>query len=343
MENVKILFFGTTDDSVLVLDKLFNFHLPTSIIQLQVIVTQPPRPVGRNHDITPTPVNLWADTHQITCLSFNADPEKPWLYENESDVTRKINANDFDLIISACYGQKIPESVIRKAKYGGINIHPSVLPLWRGADPVPWTIISGDSKTGVTLVTISDKFDQGKIINQELLDIREEINSDLIRTKLFDLGARLLIKALPRFLSGEMPGVPQDPDKSTYSRKVNREDGFIPWDTIQNAVNGKTVQESPEIKNLPVFVSLAKYNITPNDFTPLAEVIRRMFIGLSPWPGIWTLFNNRNQVSGIMKHELRLKIVLLHMDDQTNNLVLDQVQLEGKNPVSFKQFKEAYL
>lgn len=310
---VGILFFGSNDDSVIVANRLLAMNEERITIDFFAVVTQPARPVGRKQVLTPTPVEVWAKAHKFTFLSFPSNPDKPWLYADEKIVIDTLDTLKPDLIVSASYGQKIPTPTLKSAKFGGLNVHPSVLPRWRGADPVPWAILSGDAQTGVTITTLEEKFDQGKIIAQKNIPMTDRDTSNPLRTKLFTLGADLLAEVLPDYLSGKIKGVAQDPAKATYARKLVREDGFEKWQALNAAIN-----EGRD-----------------------AERLERKFRALTPWPGLWTKVKVNNE-------EKRLKILSLHLSSnnvaiqQFNNLVLDSVQLEGKNPVSFIQFSKAY-
>ena len=144
-------------------------------------------------------MEIWAKDNTIPILTFSSDSTTSSLYENEQTVIDTLAPFKAELLISACYGQKIPNAAITSARHGGLNVHPSLLPRWRGADPVPWAILSGDHQTGVTVVTLSDAFDEGKIIAQKKLPITNKDFSDPLRTKLFTLGAYLLIDSLPTF------------------------------------------------------------------------------------------------------------------------------------------------
>lgn len=246
MNNLRILFFGSTSDSVLVLKKLQN---------VVAVVTQPPKPVGRNKIITPTPVETWAKTHAIPVTTLDAiAPFKP------------------DLLVSASYGEKIPMEAIKNARYGGLNVHPSLLPRWRGGDPVPWAILSGDHQIGVTVSTLSETFDAGKIIAQKKYPITPHDTSGALRTTLFTIGAELLTDSLPDYLSGKNKGTDQQKGDEPYARRFTREDGFEPWEHI----------------------------IDPQE----SDRINRKFRALSPWPGLWTLLRQGSGGQG-----KRLKIL----------------------------------
>ncbi|MCJ7826210.1 methionyl-tRNA formyltransferase [Patescibacteria group bacterium] len=320
---MNIIFFGSTSDSVIVLSRLVdNNYFPVAV------VTQPPTPIGRKQIITPTPVEIWAKKHTIPITSFGNDPKKPWLFQNEEDVVNTLLTFKPNLLISACYGVKIPQQILKKAKFKGLNIHPSLLPRWRGADPVPWTILSGDQQTGVSVVTLVEQFDQGRIIAQKKIAIRQTEVSDRLRATLFSLGADLLINSLPNYLSGSNKGTEQKSDNGSVAKKLTREDGFIPWDHLKAAMEGSDIPQKQRI-GISQFVTCH-----------MSHVALRMLRALSPWPGVWTRLASTSQRES-RRAEKRLKIIEAHLEN--NSLILDTVQLEGKKPVSWKQFGKAYL
>ena len=284
----------------------------------------------RKQIITPTSVDIWGRKHDIPVLSFTTHHEKPWLYENEDDVVNTLSACKPDLLISACYGQKIPSETIRGTQFGALNVHPSLLPRWRGADPVPWTLITGDKQTGVTIVTISNSFDKGNIIAQKKIAVTEKDFSDTLRTTLFTYGADLLMTSLPDYLSGKNKGKPQKKENETYARKLTRQDGFIPWEYIQSAMEGNDIEKTKRI------------GISQHVTCHMSHVALRMLRAFSPWPGVWTLLRPdvRRDYGGQASSEKRVKILMAH--EENGKLILDTVQLEGKKPVTWKQFESSY-
>lgn len=295
-----ILFFGSTTDSVIVLEKITGIKN----VAISAIVTQPPRPVGREQILTPTPVETWAKKHNIVCLSFPSSPEKSWQYQNPQQVVDTLQPVGADLIISASYGQMIPAETIKSAKYGGLNVHPSILPRWRGGDPVPWAIMTGDHQIGVSVVSLSAAFDAGDLYAQEKIPLLPTDTSDPLRTKLFTIGADLLVSLLPDYLRGKAKPLPshKTKEKPPYAKRFTRDNGFEPWEAIIAAVN-----EGID-----------------------AERIDRKYRALHPWPGVWTTVKGK-----------RLKILAVHTSN--GKLVPEEVQLEGKKPVAWTQFHTAYL
>src|SRR3989344_40503 len=325
---MNILFFGSTSDSVIVLTRLPQLPITNYRLLISAVVTQPPRPVGRDQIMTPTPVETWAKEQHITVLSFPSNPEKPWFFADEEQVIDTLEPVKADILISASFGVKIPWETIERTKFGGINIHPSILPRWRGADPVPWAILTGDHQIGVSVLTLSKEFDKGVILAQKKIPILPSDTSDPLRTKLFTIGADLLIDLLPSFLARNIKPKSQSTKfmhvhkvsgskPFPYARKFKREDGFIEWDIIYNALT-----EGMD-----------------------AERIERTWRALHPWPGVWTEIGIRDKGVGYRKK--RVKILKLHLHPMPNTLhptlVIDEVQIEGKKPVSWQQFQNAYL
>lgn len=310
MNTISVLFFGSTTDSVIVLERLHSFTHRQFALHIAAVVTQPPRPVGRSQMMTKTPVQEWAETHETTVLAFPSNAEKPWLYQDEQTVIDTLETMTPDLIISASYGQKIPTKILTDARFGGLNVHPSILPRWRGGDPVPWAILTGDHQTGVTVVSLSDKFDEGKLYAQEKVPITFHDTSDPLRTALFVRGADLLVTLLPEYLSGKAKGADQKKSDEPRATRLTRDLGFEPWEMITRALT-----DSAEAKR-----------------------IERKFRALTPWPGLWTTIIPKK---GNGPEAKRLKILALHLDHET--LVIDSVQLEGKTAVQWNQFLRAYI
>ena len=319
---MNILFFGSTTDSVTVLESLVTSKVLGEKDRIAAVITQPPRPIGRTNIPVPTPIESWGKSHKIPVLTFDTNPEKPWLFLDDDAVTNTLSTEKPDLLITACYGQKIPAALIALSKHGGLNIHPSLLPRWRGADPVPWTILSGDAQTGATVVTISEKFDQGKIIDQKKIPVDPKVSADDLRSELFRMGAELLVHILPDYLTGSNKGKSQDPTNTTVARKLTRSHGFIPWKILKAAMVGEgTESEIPE--NF----------ILMNAEGTVAEKIQRALRAFSPWPGVWTTIH--------VPEEKRLKILEVHVEGE--KLIPDTVQMEGKKPVRWDIFTKSYV
>ena len=314
---MNIIFFGSTEDSVSIARMLHEKY------PLSAVVTQPEKPVGRDKTITKTPLELWGVEQKLPCLTFAADEEQGWKYKHDDDVTNSLATFKPDLFVTACYGQKLPASTLALPTHGSLNIHPSLLPRWRGADPVPWTIIAGDAQTGVTISIITNTFDSGDIVAQKKIPVTEHILPDELRTTLFTLGAHTLIELLPTYLKGNNELVPQKNEDVLIARKLTREDGYVPFSLVEHAIAGLDASREDRLSTLLAEIT-----------EPLPEAMLRLLRALSPWPGVWTTIS----LGGVDK---RLKLLEYAVRD--GKLLITTVQLEGKNPVDWETFASAYL
>ncbi|OGG29342.1 hypothetical protein A2973_02340 [Candidatus Gottesmanbacteria bacterium RIFCSPLOWO2_01_FULL_49_10] len=344
---LSFLFFGSTADSVIVLRSLCH----NAPITCQAVITQPARPVGRRGVVTPTPVEQWAKGEGTSVVTFDSDGDKPWLFANEEDVVNTLQTFKADFLVTACFGQKIPLGLIGSTRFGGLNVHPSLLPHWRGADPVPWAILAGDRETGVTIATLSETFDTGRIIAQKKIAITDTDTSGALRTKLFTLGADLLVAILPTYLSTGLSPSNHHTFKGgtlqgSYARRLTRDDGFLPWELISSAIGGAPAKSMQPYGHIAIIRDFMHNNERWMDETAMAVVIERFIRALSPWPGIWTLLRQvrlpAGQGYGGQAREKRLKILACHVTPGTQRLTIDSVQLEGKQPVSYVQFAANY-
>lgn len=308
-----IAFFGTPEYSLIVLNKLYAAGYP-----IVCVVTKPPRPIGRQQLMTPAPVGLWAEKHHIPIITPLSHPTKPWLYADETQFTKDLLLFKPDILITADYTQKIPQKAVDQIKYGGLNVHPSLLPSYRGPAPVPWALLNGETETGVSLVTLTDQFDAGNIVAQEKEPILDTDTTDTLLTRLFKKGAELLLQVLPSYSKQLTNNNQQLAIKTSYFPRLTRDTGFEPWEKIKAAIE------------------------TGDD----AKRIEQKFRALHPWPGLWTKVKIYSKEKRLKILKIRLKQSTinnppasalpqsLQADQQSTILYLDQIQLEGKNPVS---------
>ena len=198
------------------------------------VVSQPDRPKGRNRKLAPCPLKELAVAKGLPIL----DPEKI----GQEEVVAEIRALEPDIIVLVAYGQYVPQSVLTIPKYAAINLHPSLLPTYRGAAPVQMAIAEGQSETGVTILYISDEMDAGDIILQESMPIGEDDTSLTMAKKLADLGARLILDAIDLHRENRVHPRPQDSDQVTVVHKLKKEDGRVDWtmpaEQIRNRMRG---------------------------------------------------------------------------------------------------------
>jgi methionyl-tRNA formyltransferase len=189
--------------------------------QVVGVVTQPDRPKGRKRELTPPPVKMVALEYGIEVFQ----PEKL----RAPEAVEKVLSWKPDLIVTAAYGQLVPESILNAPRHGCINVHASLLPKYRGGAPIHWAIMNGEQETGVTLMYMVKELDAGDMIVQRAIPITEEDHVGTMHDKLARLGADLLKETLPALLHGEIRAVPQDPDKVTYAPNVRREHEKLDW------------------------------------------------------------------------------------------------------------------
>lgn len=211
MKNKKVVFMGTPDFSVPVLEMLIEN------CNVVGVVTQPDKPVGRNGKIAITPVKEVALKHDILVLQ----PEK---IRKEYNEVLDLNP---DIIVTCAYGQIIPKEILDYPEFGCINVHASLLPYHRGGAPIHRAIIEGDKESGVTIMYMDVGMDTGDIISSEKVEITIFDTAESLFDKLSVLGSDLLKRTLPNIFSGNVERIKQDDSKATYSYNISKEDEII--------------------------------------------------------------------------------------------------------------------
>ena len=234
---------GTPDFSTTVLEMLIAEH------NVIAVVTQPDRPVGRKKKMTPPPVKEIAVKHGLPVYQ----PEKL----TQSEELEQLIALESDLIVTAAFGQLLPEKLLEAPKLGAINVHASLLPKYRGGAPIHQAIIDGETKTGITIMYMAKKLDAGDIIAQRAIDIEQQDDVGTMHDKLSFLGADLLKETLPAIINGTNNRQPQDDSEATFASNISRDDEKIDW-------------QQP------------------------AEAIYNHIRGLSPWPVAYTIMDDAN-------------------------------------------------
>ncbi|WP_281657965.1 methionyl-tRNA formyltransferase [Halobacillus sp. Cin3] len=223
----RIAFMGTPDFAVPVLDRIMKEGY-----EVVVAVTQPDRPKGRKRVLTPPPVKTAALNHGIPVLQ----PEK--IKHEYEDVL----AYEPDLIVTAAFGQILPEALLNVPEYGCINVHASLLPEFRGGAPIHYSILEGKQETGVTIMYMVKKLDAGDMLSKVVVPIEDTDHVGTLHDKLSAAGADLLADTLPELLAGNITPEVQDESKVTFAGNIKREQEWIDWDrdqqTVYNHVRG---------------------------------------------------------------------------------------------------------
>lgn len=221
---MNIIFMGTPDFALPSLEALYQHQY-----NIQAVVTQPDRPIGRKKELHPTPVKQWAVEHGIRVLQ----PEKL----SQSKELEEIIQLKPDLIITAAFGQFLPQSILDAPRYGCLNVHGSLLPKYRGGAPIQYAIMNGDKETGITIMEMVKKMDAGDIITQSAIPITKTDDAGTIFDKLSQLGAQLLVETIPQYVAGQLTPQPQDESKATYSPNITREQEKINWQNSASEID----------------------------------------------------------------------------------------------------------
>ncbi|MHA6251346.1 methionyl-tRNA formyltransferase [Oceanobacillus sp. CAU 1775] len=223
----RIVFMGTPEFSVPILQALVD-----SEYEVVLVVTQPDRPKGRKRVITPPPVKELAVELNIPVFQ----PEK--LRENYQEIL----SYHPDLIVTAAYGQLLPNGLLEAPPFGSINVHASLLPELRGGAPIHHAIVQGKEKTGITIMYMVEKLDAGDMLTQVEVPILKDDHVGTMHDKLSIAGADLLLKTLPKLFNNELEPIKQDETKATFAANITREDEEIDWNKtnieIYNHVRG---------------------------------------------------------------------------------------------------------
>jgi methionyl-tRNA formyltransferase len=214
---------------------------------LCLIVTQPASPAGRGRKPQPTPVAQWAEEHGVSFVETEN--------VNTPEVVRRIVACRPDVIVVIAFGQKIGKEVVALPPKGAINVHASLLPKYRGAAPINWAIIRGETQTGISIITLADKIDAGDILAQARTGIGPQETAGELHDRLAHLAAPLLLETLAALEAGTATYTKQNDAEATFAPKLRKSDGFL-------------------------------------DFHEPAEVLACKIRGLTPWPGAAACFTS---------------------------------------------------
>ena len=226
MNKKKIVFMGTPKFAVPVLEMLIENY------GVDLVITQPDKKVGRKKVLTPPPVKVVALDNNIKVLQ----PEKISTDEETYNTLKELNP---DIIITAAYGQLVPEKILEIPNHKCINVHGSLLPKLRGGAPIQYSILEDHKKTGITIMYMVKKLDAGDMISKVEVDILDSDNYESLHDKLSVAGRNLLNETLPNIFSGDIAPEKQDDEQATFARNILREDEKIDWNRSAREVFNK--------------------------------------------------------------------------------------------------------
>jgi len=303
-KKLNFCFFGSSNFSVYVLRNVIKKYKP------ELIFTLPAKPKGRGYKLEPNVVYSYALKEKLPVLEIKDFGE--------------FNFN-FEFGLLAAFGKIIPKDVLNKFKKGIINVHPSLLPKYRGPNPIREAILNGDKETGVTLFLLDEFVDHGPILAQEKIELNGNETYLQLEEKLGILGGQLFNKTIEKYLAGEINPLPQDDSLAIYTRKINKEDGkldinedYVIWDRKIRALNpwpGTYIEIiiKNEIKILKI------YSIEKINEKNLKEDIRKINIG--------EFFQHKNELG------LRLK---------DSFILIKELQLQDRKRMNSKEFLNGY-
>jgi len=223
----KIAFMGTPIFSVSILKNIYQ-----NGYEIAAVYTQPPRKSNRGQKLEKSPIHLLSET-----LTLNTrTPEQ--LKNNKSEYEYFKNL-DLDLVIIVAYGIIIPKEFLTLSKEGFVNLHASILPQWRGAAPIQRSIMSQDKETGISVMKINEKLDEGDISHIFKIDIEENENAQSLSDRLSILASEKISEIIDSILDKEINFKPQDHSKATYAKKIKKTEGLINWNDNAENIIGK--------------------------------------------------------------------------------------------------------
>jgi len=318
----KIVFFGTPQFAVCALQKLIDEKLSP-----QLVITAPDKPIGRKQILTPSPVKILAQKNKIP----TAIPSK---IRDNQEILDKIGKLNPDLLIVAAYGKILPRELLDIPKFGSINVHASILPKYRGASPIQSAILEGESQTGVTIMLMDEKMDEGDIISLQKAPIEHNDTCQSLSERLAEIGSKLLIETIPKYLKwrqnpkslknagapplADIPEVKRNPKDRSVNDLLDVENG-------SGRVKIIFLPPFPQNHSKATYTKIIKKEDGQIDLQPppKAENLGRMIRAFYPWPGVWI----RWQISD-GKYQI-IKFL-------PNNPFL--IQPEGKRPMTIKEF-----
>lgn len=298
---MKIIFMGTPDFACGILQSLIDKEY-----DVVAVVSQPDKKVGRKQEVRNTPVKALALKYDIPVI-------QP---VNIKEEYHEILNYHPDIIITCAYGQIVPEVVLNYPKYGCVNVHASLLPKYRGGAPIHKVIINGENETGITIMKMVKKMDAGCMYLQQKIKIKDDDTTETLHDKLKDLGSKLIVKFIPKYVNGELQCVEQDETKVTFGFNISKEEEFISF-------------KDKNVKDI--------YNH-----------IR----GLISWPVGYGIIENKR----IKFHEVKMEYKkhgylngeIVNFDNgmkiacNDGFIYIIMLQMEGKSKVTFKEFENGY-
>jgi methionyl-tRNA formyltransferase len=289
-QNCTYAFFGTGALAESVLAALVHAgYIPT------LVVTKPDAMQGRHMQLTSPHIKIWAEMKGIEVFQPSSFKE---IKEDSPLHTQK-----FDVFIVASYGKIIPEAVLALATHGALNVHPSLLPKYRGPSPIESVLLAGDMTTGVTIIKLDKDMDHGPILAQSALTLSSYLNAGTLEVTSGQMGGELLVSLLPHYLEGSLIPQEQKHDEATVCKKITKDVGLVHLED----------------------------NI---------DIVRRKFRALTPWPTIYFFIDHNGKDMRVKINELEM---VEEKESRSLKEYILSVTPEGKKQMDFASFKRGYI
>ncbi len=301
-KNIKYIFWGS---GPLAESALFNLYKNDLIPSL--VITSPDKKSGRNMEIKKNIIALW-------CESKNIKYWQPETLKNINIESSPLVETDFDIAIVASYPKILKEEILNIPKYETLNIHPSLLPKYRGPSPLQSALLNGDEKIGITIIKLDKEVDHGPILIKKEINVLEEDNNETIERKCGAIGAEMLTEILPHYIEGNLKTIEQNHDEATFTHKFEKTDGEIKLE--DNAIQ-----------------------------------IQNKFKALLPHIPIYFFTNHptSHKASQDKQYkEIRVKVSEINLSkdfakDKIAKDIIEKVIPEGKSEMNFEDFKRGYI
>lgn len=314
---LRLIYMGTPQFAVPALEALIAHSQPGALLpdgyEIVTVITRPDKPTGRGREIIFSPVKQTALAHHIPVW-------QPGSFK-KSENSEALAAYHADLYIVAAFGQILPQTVLDQPRHGTLNIHASLLPKYRGPDPIAEAILQGENETGVSIMLLDAGIDTGPVLLKKSIPLSEDETTGSLTPKLATLGAEALLAALPLWIAGRITPEAQDEQRSSHTRMLNKADGEIQW-------------------------------------TRPAAVIARQVRAYTPWPSTYTYWNGKI-LKILLAQPLKVEPAeqaqpgtvtvrelaghrILGIVTGSGLLAVKQVQLEGKKAMSAEEFLRGY-
>ncbi|PIR70433.1 MAG: methionyl-tRNA formyltransferase [Candidatus Niyogibacteria bacterium CG10_big_fil_rev_8_21_14_0_10_42_19] len=298
-----IIFFGTSEFAIPVLEELLKNN-----IQPVLVVTTPDKPSGRGKKLTPSFVKIYCSSHKLALIT--PDDLK------SEEILNTLKKTDPDIFVIASYGKIIPSSLLQIPKKGTLNVHPSLLPKYRGPSPIQSAIMSGDTITGVTIMLTDEQMDHGPILKKAEYKIGPKTTTKYLKKNLAELGGRILVETIQDRLEENTKPKEQDHASATFTKKISKKDGHLNW-------SGD------------------------------ADIIEKKIRALNPWPGTYCFWETNGKQTRLIiteaevadyDHHDRAPGTVFKTEGEIgvvtgkNAIIIKKIKPEGRNEMTAENF-----